>query len=400
MDRVKEAVKHMTLIGGRTGGVFEELGFTYIGPVDGHDLRKLIPSLEMALAAKGPVLFHVGTTKGKGYAPSEKNPVHFHGVGPFDPETGEALSSKVTNTKVFSNALVESAERDARVVAITAAMPDGTGLAEFSRRFPRRYYDVGICEGHAVTLAAGLAAAGLRPVVAIYSTFIQRAYDQVIHDICLQKLPVTIVLDRAGLVGEDGPTHHGAFDLASMRVIPNITILAPADTGEIAPMLEAALNHDGPIVIRYPRGAAKQSECSEITIGQAQVRRKGDELLILAVGHMVDCAEDAAAMLAEHGISATVVNVRTVVPFDPSLLELAKSHRAVLTLEEGVPGGFGTAFLEKLAESGIMVPFKAVTLPADFVEHGPVDALREIHGLTPSAVCEKALALLPSRTNV
>lgn len=399
MDQVKDAVKHMTVIGGRTGGVFEELGFTYIGPVDGHDLRKLIPIMEMALSAKGPVLLHVGTKKGKGYEPAEKNPVFFHGVGPFDKETGEVCSRKVTNTKIFSNALVDCAERDARVVAVTAAMPDGTGLKEFSQKFPHRYYDVGICEQHAVTLAAGLASAGLRPVVAIYSTFMQRAYDQVIHDVCLQGLPVTLVLDRAGLVGEDGPTHHGAFDLASMRIIPGLTILAPAHAGEIAPMLEAALNHDGPVAIRYPRGAAKIEDCPEINIGEAQIRREGRDLLLLAVGHMVECADQAADLLAQQGVSATVVNVRTVTPFDPSLLELAKEHHAVLTLEEGVPGGFGSAFLEKLAEQRIMVPFQAVTLPADFVEHGAVADLREIHGLTPSKVCEQALSLLPVKSN-
>ncbi len=402
MDRFKAAIKFATLIGGRTGGVFEELGFTYIGPIDGHDLRKLIPMLELALAAKGPVLAHVSTVKGKGYAPAEKKPSFFHGIGPFDPLTGEVIKNvdpeRKSFTEVFGKTLVSIAEKNEKVVAITAAMPDGTGLANFSKKFPDRYFDVGICEEHAVTLAAGLAASGLVPVVAIYSTFLQRGFDQIIHDVCLQGLPVVFAVDRAGLVGEDGPTHHGVFDLAYLKMIPGLTVLAPADGEDLQEMLEAAIAYEAPVAIRYPRGFAEKAEGLEregFRIGQAQIRRQGKDLLLCAVGTMLQKALQAAQLLEKLNISASVVNVRTVQPFDEELLlSLAKSHRAVLTIEEGNPGGFGSALLDRLAEKNVLVPFRSITLPPRFIEHGPAEKLREIYGLTPEAIAKSAEILL------
>jgi 1-deoxy-D-xylulose-5-phosphate synthase len=408
MDRFKAAIKFATLIGGRTGGVFEELGFTYIGPIDGHDLRKLIPMLELALAAKGPVLAHVSTVKGKGYLPAEKKPSFFHGVGPFDPLTGEVLKKSVdpekkSFTEIFGKALVSCAGKNEKIVAITAAMPDGTGLSNFAEKFPDRYFDVGICEEHAVTLAAGLAASGLVPVVAIYSTFLQRGFDQIIHDVCLQGLPVVFAIDRAGLVGEDGPTHHGVFDLAYLKMIPGLTVLAPADGEDLEEMLAAAIAYGAPVAIRYPRGFAEREEDPErgdFRIGQAQVRRRGKDLVLCAVGTMLQKALQAAELLAKENIFASVVNVRTVQPFDEELLlSLAKSHRAVITIEEGNPGGFGSALLEKLAENNILVPFRSITLPPRFIEHGPVEKLREVYGLTPEAIAICAEILL-QRANV
>lgn len=401
MDRFKDALKYATLIGGRTGGVFEELGFTYLGPVDGHDLRKLVPMLELALSVKGPVLLHVGTIKGKGYAPAEQNPSFYHGVAPFDKETGAVkkspnrLKSQKTFTQVFGEALVRCGQKNERVVAITAAMPDGTGVSPFAAAFPERTHDVGICEEHAVTMAAGLASRGFVPVVAIYSTFIQRAVDQIVHDVCMQGLPVVFALDRAGIVGEDGPTHHGIFDLAFLRMIPGMTILAPADAAELDQMLDAAIRLGGPVALRYPRGTASPGNPDpDFKIGEARFLREGEDLLILSVGSMLERAEEAAELLEREGVSVSLADVRTVLPFDEGLLERASRHRAILSIEEGVVGGFGSLFLEKLTESGLNRPFRMLTLPTRFIEHGPADLLRDECGLSSAAIASAAHSLL------
>lgn len=386
------------------GLLFEELGLKYVGPLDGHRMKLLVETLKNVKQLKGPILVHVVTRKGKGYPPAEKEPTKFHGVGPFDPSTGKFLTreTKPTYTSVFGNTLVRLAEKDPRIVAITAAMPQGTGLELFASVYPERFYDVGIAEQHAVTMAAGLAAKGMRPVVAIYSTFLQRAYDQVLHDVCLQKLPVVFAMDRAGLVGEDGPTHHGLFDLSYLRHIPNIVIMAPKDEAELQRMLKTALGLDEPSAIRYPRGTALgvklwEDEIPPLEKGKCEVLRRGDDLLILAVGACVSPSLEAACLLEEDGISSTVVNVRFVKPMDEEMVELALRIGKVLTVEENVlAGGFGSALLEKISEEapGSQVKVARVGIQDTFVEHGTQSELRAKYGLDAPSIAKKARALL------
>jgi len=385
------------------GMLFEALKFNYIGPIKGHRLDHLIETFQNVKNLEGPVLVHVLTTKGKGYLPAESDPTGFHGLGKFDPDTGVAkksVSEIPTYTEVFGDTLVRLAQEDRRIVAITAAMPDGTGLVEFRSKFPDRFFDVGICEQHAVTFAAGLALEGLRPVVAIYSTFLQRAYDQVLHDVCLQNLPVVFALDRGGIVGEDGETHQGLFDLSYLRHLPNMVLMAPKDEDELRHMLYTALDHSGPIALRYPRGQGVGVHFSptlkKLPLGKGEVLREGEDLLILALGATVYPSLEAAAALEKEGYQPTVVNPRFVKPLDENLiLTLAARRGRVLTVEENVAmGGFGSAVLELLADRGLMVPVKRLAIPDLFVEHGAPAILRQKYGLDAAGILKGALALL------
>jgi 1-deoxy-D-xylulose-5-phosphate synthase len=373
------------------GMLFEALQFDYIGPLPGHHLESLIETLRNVRHMPGPVLVHVLTKKGKGYPPAEKHPESFHGVGPFDIATGSPVrpSSPLppSYTHIFSQTLIRIAKEDPRIVAITAAMPAGTGLEEFANVFPERFFDVGIAEQHAVTFAAGLAIEGLRPVVAVYSTFLQRAYDQIIHDVCLTNQPVVFAVDRGGLVGDDGPTHHGAFDLSFLRTVPNLTVMSPKDENELQHMLYTAFRHPGPVAVRYPRGygvgVSLDWQLKEIPIGEAELLSEGTDVGILAVGHHVATAVAAAEELASEGIQAAVVNARFVKPLDQDLIaEIARTTGRLVTIEENaLAGGFGSAVLECLADRGIGAMVRRIGLPDLFVEHGAQEILREKVGL-------------------
>ncbi|WP_444348277.1 1-deoxy-D-xylulose-5-phosphate synthase, partial [Phascolarctobacterium succinatutens] len=357
--RLKGSVKYLMV----PTSIFEELGFTYLGPVDGHDLDGLLDVLQAAKKIDGPVMVHVLTKKGKGYKPAEESPNKFHGTGPFDIATGKKITNPnapVSYTEVFGKTLSKLADTDDKIVGITAAMPDGTGLNIFAEAHKDHFFDVGIAEQHAVTAAAGMAAAGMKPVAAIYSTFMQRAYDSIMHDICMQKLHVTLCLDRAGLVGDDGYTHHGVFDYAYLRSIPNMTIMAPKDENELQHMLKTALDFDGPVSVRYPRGSgvgvALDTQWQDLPIGKAEVLRTGKDVCFWAIGSMVQTALDAAELLEAQGISAGVVNMRFAKPLDVELLcEHAQSYGKIITLEEGVlAGGVGSAILEELNENKLL----------------------------------------------
>jgi len=369
--RSEEHMKGMVL----PGTIFEELGFNYIGPVDGHDVHALVATLRNVRSLKGPQLLHVVTQKGKGYAPAEADPIKWHGPGPFDPQTGvvyKEKSSGPTYTQVFGQWLCDIAARDPAIIGITPAMREGSGLVEFSRRFPERYFDTAIAEQHAVTLAAGLACEGLRPVVAIYSTFLQRAYDQLIHDVALQNLPVLFAIDRAGLVGGDGATHQGSFDLSYLRCIPNMTVMAPADENECRQMLTTALEQKGPTAVRYPRGqgpgSAVNLDFGTLPVGKAELRRTGRHgIALLAFGSMVAPAQ---AIAERHDM--TLVNMRYVKPLDERLvLSLAAKHQALVTLEENViGGGAGSAVSECLSAASVCLPVLHCGIPDRFIEHG------------------------------
>lgn len=382
------------------GSLFEELGFHYVGPIDGHNLSLLQEILQRARAMSGPVLIHVHTTKGKGYLPAENQPEKFHGIGKFDPATGEVIKkpSPPSYTEVFGEAIVQLADKNPNLLAITAAMPTGTGLKNFSKIYPGRFFDVGIAEEHAVTLAAGMAADGKHPVVALYSTFAQRAYDQLMHDVCLQNLPVTLCLDRAGLVGADGPTHHGAFDLSYLRHMPNMTVFVPKDEAELRDMLATAVAMDSPTAIRYPRGAgigvSLTADFKSIPIGKAEIISENDgEVAFLAVGPMVYKAKQAAEILAESGIMATVINMRFVKPLDKAIIEtMAVSKKLLVTVEENVlAGGFGSAAAEVLADGDLLKHTSLIRMGiADtFVEQGTHDELLEICNLQPEQLAYK-----------
>lgn len=382
------------------GSLFEELGFHYVGPIDGHNLSLLQEILQRARAMSGPVLIHVHTTKGKGYLPAENQPEKFHGIGKFDPATGEVIKkpSPPSYTAVFGEAIVQLADKNPNLLAITAAMPTGTGLKNFSKIYPGRFFDVGIAEEHAVTLAAGMAADGKHPVVALYSTFAQRAYDQLMHDVCLQNLPVTLCLDRAGLVGADGPTHHGAFDLSYLRHMPNMTVFVPKDEAELRDMLATAVAMDSPTAIRYPRGAgigvSLTADFKSIPIGKAEIISENDgEVVFLAVGPMVYKAKQAAEILAESGIMATVINMRFVKPLDKAIIEtMAVSKKLLVTVEENVlAGGFGSAAAEVLADGDLLKHTSLIRMGiADtFVEQGTHDELLEICNLQPEQLAYK-----------
>ena len=384
--RAEEHMKGMVV----PGTLFEEMGFNYLGPFDGHDLPGLVKTLRNVRALNGPQLLHVVTRKGKGYAPAEANPCGYHGVAQFDPSAGVASaksSGGPTYTEVFSDWVCDMAEQDPTLIAITPAMREGSGLVEFSERFPRRYYDVGIAEQHSVTLAAGLACEGQHPVVAIYSTFLQRAYDQLIHDVALQNLPVTFAIDRAGLVGPDGPTHAGSFDLSYLRCVPNLVVMTPADENECRQMLYTAQRHDGPAAVRYPRGRGPgvkvEKQLAALPIGKAELRRQGKKIALLAFGSLVT----AAAQVAEQ-LDATLVNMRFVKPLDTALLtQIVNAHEWLVTLEENtVAGGAGSAVNEYLASQGMTVNTLNLGLPDRFVEHGSREQLLAECGLDAAGI--------------
>ncbi|HXH04556.1 MAG TPA: 1-deoxy-D-xylulose-5-phosphate synthase [Candidatus Competibacteraceae bacterium] len=389
--RAEEHVKGMVA----PGTLFEEMGFNYFGPIDGHDLPTLVQTLRNLSGLRGPRLLHVITRKGKGYKLAEAEPVTYHGVGTFDPAKGLPPASgggSPTYTQVFSDWLCDMAEQDERLIGITPAMREGSGLVEFSQRFPQRYFDVGIAEQHSVTVAAGMACDGLKPVVAIYSTFLQRAYDQLIHDVALQNLPVLFAIDRAGLVGPDGPTHAGSFDFSYLRCIPNMVVMAPADENETRQMLYTGFLHDGPATVRYPRGKGPgvpvRKEMTALPIGKAELRRRGKSIALLAFGSMVAVAEAVAEQL-----DATVVNMRFVKPLDEALvLEMARSHERLVTLEENaVMGGAGSAVNECLAAHGVLVPVRNIGLPDRFIDQGERNELLAVAGLDTAGVL-KAIA--------
>lgn len=380
------------------GSLFEEMGFHYIGPIDGHNIALLEEVLTSAKEMEGPVLIHIHTVKGKGYKPAEQAPEEFHGVGCLDPSTGKSAKKAgcaPSYTSVFSKALIDLAKDRPDILAITAAMPSGTGLKAFGQAYPKRFFDVGIAEEHAMTLAAGMAAAGMHPVIALYSTFAQRAYDQLIHDVCLQNLPVTLCLDRAGLVGEDGPTHHGVFDLSYLRQMPNMCVMAPKDEEELRHMLATAIAIEGPAAVRYPRGAGLGVPLTDsletLPVGKAEVLQEEGTIAFLAVGTMVEKAKEAAAILKEEGIEAAVVNMRFIKPLDTELLgEMARTKRLLITAEENVlAGGFGSAVAEYLADHGIEVPLLRFGIPDRFIEQGTRRELLSLCGLQPDEMAER-----------
>jgi 1-deoxy-D-xylulose-5-phosphate synthase len=383
--------------------LFEELGFQYFGPIDGHDLPTLVGTLRNLRRQKGPRFLHIVTRKGKGYEPAEGDPCVYHGVTPFDPATGkmEKKPTGRTYTQVFGEWLCDMATRDVRLIGVTPAMREGSGLVEFSQRFANRYFDVGIAEQHAVTFAAGLACDGMKPVVAIYSTFLQRAYDQLIHDVCLQNLPVLFAIDRAGIVGADGATHCGIFDLSYLRCLPNMTVMAPADENECRQMLYTGFQLNGPAAVRYPRGSGPgvtvESDMQALPVGKAEIRRHGKSIAILAFGTMVTPALEAGA-----AYGATVVNMRFVKPLDEELvIELARSHGLLVTVEENVvAGGAGAAVNECLAEAGMTTPVVNLGLPDEFPEHGDSRAVLAQFGLDAAGIRRTILQYLPQGVTV
>jgi len=400
--RVEEMAKGLVT----PGVLFEELGFTYVGPIDGHNLEHLLTTLTNVAELKGPVLLHVVTMKGKGYAPAEGDAVKWHGAAPFEVETGtfKKKAAPMTYTDAFAQALIRLADEDDRVVAVTAAMAEGTGLTKFRRAHPTRCYDVGIAEQHAVVFAAGLAAQGLRPVAAIYSTFLQRGYDQVIHDVCLQRLPVTFAMDRAGIVGDDGPTHQGLYDLAFLRAVPNMVILAPKDENDLQHCLKTALESGGPAAVRYPRGAGYgvpiEQEAKVYPLGTAELLRDGTDVLLLPLGTLVQPALDAAERLEQVGISAAVINPRFVKPLDRALIpEVARRVGRVLTVEEHMlAGGFGSAVLELFEELRLgRIQVARLGIPDVLVEQGTQAGVRARFGLTAEGIQAATEALVKVR---
>ena len=395
IQNVKNSIKQLVI----PGMFFEDMVITYLGPVDGHDIRALKKVLNEAKSVKNAVLVHVLTQKGKGYEPARKHPSRFHGAEPFDIETGIPKKQKelATYTDVFATVVNKLAEKDDRIVAITAAMPDGTGLKRFSIKYPDRFFDVGIAEEHAVTFAAGLAAGGLKPIVAIYSSFLQRAYDQIIHDVCIQNLPVIFAIDRAGLVGSDGETHQGIFDLSYLSGIPNMHIMAPKNKWELSDMLKFAVDFDGPIAVRYPRGVACDSmkeQRAPIEYGRAELLKKGKDIALLAVGSMVQTALFVDELLQREGIDATIVNARFVKPIDTDMVDtLLKDHRMIVTMEENVLcGGFGEHVLSYVQQTYPGIRVLPVALPDSYVEHGNVDLLKKEVGIDAETIADTVSA--------
>jgi 1-deoxy-D-xylulose-5-phosphate synthase len=381
--------------------IFETLGLKYGGPIDGHDLQAVEKALRDAARIRGPVVVHVVTNKGQGYGPAVADKVDkFHGVSTFDPDSGTSARKAPDWTDIFGEALCEAAEADPTIVAITAAMASSTGLLDFARRFPDRFFDVGIAEQHAVTFAAGLAMRGLRPVVCIYSTFLQRAFDQIACDVSLHQLPVTFVIDRAGITGADGPSHHGMLDLAYLRCIPGMTVSAPSSPDELRRLFATALAQSGPFSLRFPRGPAPNAGTAPldaVPVPSIEIRHRGRDLALLAVGKMVAVAMEAQERLASRGVSATVVDARFVKPLDPTLSALSARHRAVITVEDGVAsGGFGSAVTELLSSDGVSVPILRMGLPDRFIEHGAQGSLLSQLGLDADGIVAAALALLPA----
>ena len=398
--RTEESFKTFTT----PGMLFEAFNFEYFGPINGHRLNHLIDILNNVKYLNEPVLLHVTTQKGKGYAPAEDNPVYFHGCGCFEIETGTCIDPKNpvgTYTEFFGRSMVQMAKEDERIVAVTAAMPEGTGLSEFARQYPERFFDVGIAEQHGVTFAAGLATEGMKPVIAIYSTFLQRAYDQILHDVCLERLPVIFAIDRGGIVGEDGSTHHGLFDLSYLRSLPNMVVMAPGDENELCRMLATALYHDGPIAFRYPRGIATGVPLDDmirpLPIGKGKVLAEGDDVLILAIGRPVVDALEARKILLDQNISATVLNCRFVKPLDVDLIcSLCEKIPRIITVEENVrQGGFGSAVLEAITENGIIAfQMERIGIADVFVEHGPQKVLRSAYGIDVPDIVKAARRLM------
>lgn len=401
LSRIKEGMKRLAVP--KVGAVFEELGFTYMGPIDGHNLEELITTFQLAHKNPGPVLVHVATTKGKGYEVAEQDQVGYHAQNPFNLATGKAIPSSKPKppgySKVFGETLTKIAENNPKVVGITAAMATGTGLDILQKRLPDQYIDVGIAEQHAVTLAAGLACEGMRPVATIYSTFLQRAFDQIVHDVCIQNLPVFFCMDRAGIVGSDGPTHQGMYDIAYLRCIPNLVMMAPKDEAELQRMIVTGIEHtSSPIALRYPRGNGYGVPLMEegwepLEIGKGEILRSGDDVLLVAYGSMVYPAMQTAEILHEHGIEATVINARFAKPLDTELiLPLAERIGRVVTLEEGcLPGGFGSAIAEALLDADLTVPLARIGVPDMLVDHATPDQSKVALGLTPAQMAERIL---------
>ena len=395
MKKTKSGLKQLFV----PGMFFEDMGITYLGPVDGHDIRKLYKTFQEAKRVDHAVLVHVLTKKGKGYGPAEENPSRFHGIVPFDIETGEAKekSSKDSYTDIFSKVFCDIAKQNDAVVGITAAMADGTGLARFARMFPDRFFDVGIAEEHALTFAAGLAAGGLKPVVAVYSSFLQRAFDQAIHDVCLQNLPVMIAVDRAGLVGSDGETHQGLFDLSFLNMIPNMTILSPKNRWEMADMVRFCADFQYPVALRYPRGAAYEGLSAfrtPIVYGKSEILYEEEDIAVIFVGHMAELAVQVRDRLKEIGYHCSLINARFVKPLDTEMLEtLTKDHRLFVTTEENVlSGGFGEQVLHYVSRAKLDVGVRCIGIPDDYVEHGNVDLLRREVGLDAETIVKQIIA--------
>ena len=383
-SRIKNSIKQIFI----SKMYFEDIGYTYLGPVDGNDIEAVEEILEQSKKCKGPVLVHVVTKKGKGYKPAEKNPSKFHGTAPFDKKTGEVLKVKSKDySKVFGEKLVEIAKNDNRIVAITAAMADGTGLSEFKKKYPKRFFDVGIAEQHAIGMAAGMAKSGLIPVVPIYSSFYQRAYDQVIHDVCMQNLHVIMCADRAGIVGNDGETHQGLLDMASFSIVPNMTIMAPKDFKELEQMIDFAVNFNGPILIRYPRGGEGKLKlkCNEkIVLGESELLKEGSDVTIIAIGKMVEKAVEVADEFSKIGVDAEIINARFLKPFDENkIIESIEKTKNVITIEDGfIKGGLATTVNELIAKNGIIdVNIKNCGYDDEFVKQGSVQELEQINGL-------------------
>lgn len=392
--KTKSGIKQLIV----PGMFFEDMGITYLGPVDGHDLKKMIKVLREAKRLDRPVLVHVLTKKGKGYLPAEENPSKFHGTGPFEIETGAAIttSDKDSYTDVFSKVICDIGKSNRKVVTITAAMADGTGLSRFAKYFPQRFFDVGIAEEHALTFAAGLAAGGMKPVVALYSSFLQRAYDQAIHDICMQNLPVMIAVDRAGLVGNDGETHQGVFDLSFLSMIPNMTVMAPKNRWELADMVRFCVDYDAPVALRYPRGTAYEGLKefrAPIEYGKSELLYKEESIAILFVGHMSELAESVRTELKDMGYSCSLVNARFIKPLDTEMIErLSREHRLLVTIEENVlSGGYGARVLDYVSKEKLPVHVCRIGLPDAFIEQGNIDLLRRENGLEKSAIVKKII---------
>lgn len=390
--KTKNSIKQLLV----PGMLFEDMGITYLGPIDGHDIKTLYKTFKEAQRMDHAVLIHVLTQKGKGYAPAEINPSKFHGIGPFDIQTGKVKAEKKTDTytDVFADALCEQGALEPKLVAITAAMKDGTGLTKFQQKFPERFYDVGIAEQHAVTFAAGLATAGLKPVFAVYSAFLQRGYDQIVHDVCMQNLPVIFAIDRAGLVGSDGETHQGAYDVSFLNHIPNMTILAPKNRWEFGDMMEFAVKHDGPIAIRYPRGAVYEGLeefQAPVELGRSEVIFSESEIAVFGMGHIMETAEKVYHQLKEKGYRCSLINGRFVKPLDAELLkELAKKHKLFVTIEDAaVIGGYGSAVTEYVSKEHLDVTVLVNGIPDEYVEHGSVELLRKSIQLDVDSIVEK-----------
>lgn len=399
VKRTKDNLKNFFV----PGGLFDDLGITYIGPIDGHDIEGMIDIFESALKIDHPIVIHVKTIKGKGYSFAENNPAKFHGIGRFNIETGQQLTENngpkiMSYTDVFSRTLLKLAKENKKILAITAAMPDGTGLSAFAKSYPKRFFDVGIAEEHAVTFAAGLAASGYKPVVSIYSSFYQRAYDQILHDVCLQNLPVIMIVDRAGLVGQDGETHQGIFDISFMSAIPNLTMIAPKDTRELVAAMRYAVDYDGPIAVRFPRGSAfVSSKCDDTVFeaGISPVIKQGKDIAIITVGNMFEEAKKAVELLEKESVYPTVIDARFIKPIDKQMIEnIAKDHKAVVVVEEAIKkGGYGEAVTAYVHERKLNTTVHIMAIDDRFVEQGKVSELRERLGLNHRKIYEKVLEL-------